>query len=103
MTPLERPFDEFAITQGIGVDLVLPTLFVAGAFINQNPHLISIALNVISDYLIDFFKSVYKREPTESDTVRMKIVKSRGKTYKKISYEGPVSGLDKFAEIVRES
>lgn len=59
-------------------------------FSNVTPHLVTIALNVISSYLTEWFKGI----PKNNRKVKLSIVlETKKKEYKKIEYEGPPDGL----------
>jgi hypothetical protein len=77
--------------------IVLPTLFVGSMILSQNPHLISVALNVISNYCTDFFKGI----PGRNKVVLNIVVEDKNcKKTKKIHYEGQADGLKELSEIV---
>jgi len=60
---------------------------------------VSIALNVIGNYLTEFFRGIPGKK-----RVRLNIVveKKRDRTCKKISYDGDVQGLNSLADIIKE-
>ena len=80
-------------------DWVAPTLFVSSLLLSQNQVAASITLNVIANYVTDQFKGI-KDDPA----VKLQIVHTtlKGKTTRKISYEGPASGLAEVAKVVAE-
>ena len=86
---------EYVSSDGVGyinnksVDWIAPTIFVSASLISQDQNAVSVALNVISTYLTDFFKQI--RPPV----VKLQfVVEKRGdRTCKKLTYEGDVSGL----------
>lgn len=81
------------------IDWFAPTLFVTSTLLSQNPELINIALNVISNYLTDIFKGI-KKDPTAKLTlVHRDDIKMR---YTKINYDGPVSGLTEVKDIIKK-
>lgn len=74
-----------------------PTLFVSASVISGNSELISIALNVISDYVTDFFKGSGRNTKIKMDI----IVETNNKgTYKRIKYEGDAKGLEDVSKII---
>jgi len=76
--------------------LVLPTLFVSSLILSQNPHLLSIALNIIANYATHFFKGI----PGRSRVVLDVVVEEKSKrSSKKIHYEGEVGGLKEIRDI----
>ena len=98
-TPLEREGERFPrISEKAFEEWVVPTIFASFALLSQNPHIISVALGVISNYLTDLFKGIPGGRNVKLDIV----VETRKKTYKRIHYEGPISGLEKAAQVARE-
>ena len=78
---------------------VLPTLFFSALLLSENPAIVSISLGVIANFLTDRIKETDRKQTVKLDIVTEK---NKGKTYKKISYEGPIDGLSKLADIVKE-
>lgn len=76
--------------------LVLPTLFVGALLLTQDPHLLSLALNVIADYTTDFFRGIPGRNRVVLDVV---VEDKTQKRSKKIHYEGTIDGLREITEI----
>lgn len=99
-TPLELEDDRFSqISEKGFTEWIAPTIFVSFALLNQNPHILSLALGVMSNYLTDFFKGMPRIGRVKLNIV----VETEDKTYKRIHYEGPVSGLEKLPDIAREA
>ena len=78
---------------------IAPTLFVSSAVILDNKISISLALNVLANYITDFFKGT-----GENHEVKLDIVVETTKTgsFKKLSYQGNVDGLKELHDIVKE-
>jgi len=76
-----------------------PTLFVAAALVSDNGTAVSIALSVVANYLTDFFKGV-----AGTPKVKMTFVveQSKGKTCKKLEYEGNIDGIMALSKIIKE-
>lgn len=87
-----------AYVQNNAFEWVSPLLFVSSALLSHNPHLISIALGVIANYVTDFYKGI-----TGKPEVKIEIVveRSKSKTCKKISYQGPPEGLINLADVIK--
>ena len=77
-----------------------PILFVSAALFSQNPDLVSLALNVIGNYATEFFRGERGEHEVRLDVV---VEKKRNETYKKISYRGPVAGLNQIVKAIRET
>lgn len=84
--------------QNNGIEWIGPTLFVSAALISSNPHLVSISLGVIADYLTDFYRGMSGDEKISLEFV---VEKSDKKTCKKLSYQGTVDGLTELADVIR--
>ena len=80
---------------------VLPTLFFSAALLSENPAIVSVSLGVIANFLTDALKKTGRKQTGKLDIV-IENEKHKSKTYKKISYEGPIDGMSKLDEIVKE-
>ena len=80
---------------------VLPTLFFSAPLLLANPAIVNVALSVIANFLTDALKKTGRKQTGKLDIV-IEIEKNKSKTYKKISYEGPIDGMSKLDEIVKE-
>ena len=84
---------------------VLPTLFFSASLLSENPAIVSLSLGVLANFLTDTLKD---KETGRKQTCKLDIVtekeieKNKSKTYKKISYKGPIDGISKLADIVKE-
>jgi hypothetical protein len=87
-----------AYIQNNSFEWIAPTIFVSASLISQSPNLISIALSVLANYVTDIFQT--KEEDT---AVKLEIVveTTKTKTYKKISYNGPVDGLKDLPDAIK--
>ncbi len=98
-TPVEEPGKALPAVVEHSADWIAPTVFVSSMLLSNTPELVSVAIGVIANYATDFLKGRHG-EPT----VRLDVVveKSKSKSCQKISYTGPVKGLDDLPDIVRE-
>jgi hypothetical protein len=79
-------------------DWIAPTIFISTALLSQNPHIISVALGVISNYLTDWFRGI-----PESNKVKIDIVvETKSGAYKRVRYEGDPDGLKNLPDVIRE-
>lgn len=99
-TRIEKPGERLSYAQEKAFEWIGPIIFVSGSLLSQNPHLISVALGTVSNYLTDWFKGI----PDSKKKVKLDIVveQTKGKKYKRIHYEGNAEGLNELARIVRE-
>ena len=98
-TPLEREGERFPEASRKGLEeWIGPTISVSFALYSQNPHIVSLALGVVSNYLTDWFKGTVGQKNASLDVV----VETKKKTCKRIHYEGHISGLEKLPDVIRE-
>jgi hypothetical protein len=98
-TPLEYPGEKFPQAAEEALEWTGPIIFIPTLLISQNPYLITIAINVISNYLTDWFKGILPLE--RKVKLRVVIETSQG-NYKEIEYEGTEDGLRNLPKIIKE-
>lgn len=77
------------------IDWFGPTLLFTTAALTQNPELVSISINVLSNYISDFFKG--QKEPN----IKLNVMIQKSKAeYTKINYEGPKEGLIEIENLI---
>jgi hypothetical protein len=76
-----------------------PTLFITFSTLTQNPELINVSLNLISNYLYDFFKGSVTHKNIKMDII---VENKEKKEYSKINYEGSIDGLKGIERIIKE-
>jgi hypothetical protein len=86
-----------AYLQQYGFEWFGPTLFITTAALSQDPTLLNVSLNIISNYLYDFFKGA--KDGTASLDV---IFEKPDGSCKKVNYKGPPEGLASVADVLRE-
>ncbi len=77
---------------------VAPILFVSAALMSGNPDCITTVLDLLANYLADFFRGLKGEKKV---TLVVVVEGAGGKTCKKVSYDGPVEGLREISDIVR--
>ncbi len=98
-TPLEQPEEKIPFVAEHAFEWVGPTIFISAMLLSQNPHLVTVALNVISNYLTEWFRGI----PRDSRKANLRIiVETKSGLYKKIEYEGSPDGLKDLPKVVRE-
>ena len=80
--------------------LIVPALYLSASFLSENSTLVSVALNVISSYVYEAMKHVGIGREVKLEIV---IETRKNETYKRISYEGPVEGLETLPASIREA
>lgn len=77
--------------------LLLPTLFVAGSLWSQDANAVALAINIISSYVVDFFKGVEGGKKVKFDLV---VEDQKNKTSRRIHYEGSPEAFPEVRKIV---
>ena len=77
-----------------------PTFLISAALLAENPHLISLALSVLANYLTDLFKGV-KGGRADLEIVTEKVEKDGSKTYKKIRCPATPEVLKELPKIIK--
>ena len=98
-TQLEPPDIVFPAVVERSADWVAPTIFVSSMLLSSTPELVSVAIGVVANYATDFLKGRLG-EPTVRFDVVVETTKS--KSCHRVSYTGPVDGLDGLPDIIRE-
>lgn len=74
-----------------------PALFIAAGLLSSNATAVSLALGVLTNYLSDFLKGSLREKGVSIDI----IVERKGdRVCKRISYQGPIEGLQTLAQAV---
>ena len=74
-----------------------PALFISAGLLSTNAAAVNMALGVLTNYLSDFLKGSLREKGVALDI----IVERRGdRVCKKISYQGPIEGLEALANAV---
>lgn len=98
-TKIEKEGDKIPYEQRKSIELAIPTIFVGYSILSQDPALVSIALNIISNYVTDFFKGIVGEKKVKWDIV---VEQNEDHKSKVIHYEGDANGLDKLPEVIKE-
>ena len=98
-TPLEKSGEKIRCGAEKAFEWIGPTVFASPLLFSQNPYLITIVLNVISNYLTTWFRGV----PSNQRIVKLSIIiETRSGVYKELKYEGSPDGLDKLPKAIKE-
>ncbi len=98
-TKIEKEGEKIPYEQRKSIELAIPTVFVSWALFSQDPNMISIALNIISNYATDFFKGISGEKKVKFDIV---VEQNENHKSKIIHYEGEIEGLSKLPEVIKE-
>lgn len=80
-------------------DWVAPTLFFVGSFLQQNPTILSIYVNILSNYIYDLFKGGVRVGKVKA---RLLIEDTPEKKLQLVEYEGDYRGIKELAKVVKE-
>ena len=104
-TRIEKEGDKFPYIQYKSFWMwVSPTIFISASLLSQNPYLITLALNVIANYLTDFFKGSvglkevklhFLKENVRGDNIELQRIE--------FDYTGPNDGIKhEFKKLIKE-
>jgi hypothetical protein len=98
-TKIEKESEKIPYEQRKSLELAIPAVFVSWSLLSQDPNLVSIALNIISNYATDFFKGIVGEKKVKIDIV---VEQNDNHKSKLIHYEGDVEGLSKLPQVIKE-
>ncbi|MEO6149186.1 MAG: hypothetical protein ABIP28_03455 [Mucilaginibacter sp.] len=76
-----------------------PTFFIGFSMLAENSTLINISLNVLSNYLYDFFTG---NAPSKIVKFEIVVESKKSKEFQKITYEGPVQGINELGVVIKQ-
>jgi hypothetical protein len=79
-------------------DIYLPAIFFSLSQITENPTIVSVSLNVLSNYIYDVCKGALSKKTAHVDLYIE--TKEKGKL-KKLCYKGDVDGLKELNKIIK--
>lgn len=98
-TRLEGEGRKFPSIQEKYFEWIGPTIFIGASLYTQNPTLVNIALNVLSNYVTDFFKGHLGDHSVSVNLVFEKVSKhgdDEERSYKLVNLKGTVDDLNKL-------
>ncbi|WP_146002781.1 hypothetical protein [Telmatospirillum siberiense] len=100
--PVDNIFeiDKTPYIQNNGIEWICPTLFITSGIISENSYMVSLALNVLSNYITDLFRGVPGDKKVKFNIV---LEKKKNKLCKRISYEGDIEGLSELSKIIMKT
>lgn len=79
------------------IDWIGPTIFFSAAMISENPTVVSVCLNVFSNYVFELFRG---RSTEVRAHVKIVLETKRGSPAKVLEYDGPVAGLKDLPKVI---
>lgn len=96
-TRIEKSGDKFPCIKESAITWIVPIIFIGAAVISENPHIVSITLGIISNYLSDFFKGTFGGKRVKFDFI---LEEEKDTRYIKISYDGDLEGLPELKKFI---
>lgn len=100
-TKIEKDGEKFPeILEKSGGEWIGPIILIGYEMYKQNPQIASIVIDLLLDYLKDWFKGV--TAPLQKTKLDVVVEKSEKGNYKRVHYEGPVAGLKDLPPVIEE-
>lgn len=96
---LEREEDHFPYIRKRTFEWLGPTIFIGSMLLANEPNTISLALNVISNYLTDFFRGSFQKPKIKFAII---VEKTNERKYQKINYEGDIKGIESLFDQIKK-
>lgn len=98
-TPIEPEGQRLPRMLERSADWVGPTIFVGSLLLTENQDAVSLAISIIKDYVLDFFKG-WPSPPQ----VRLEVIveTTESKKYRRVRYSGSADGLSELPGIIHE-
>jgi hypothetical protein len=100
-TPLVEPEKEKFIVEKELVWVVPPILFLA-TVLSQNPYLVTVVLNIISNYLTELFREIPIKLKKEERGIKVRFTayeETKSGSYKKLEIEGEIKSEDQLDKL----
>jgi metal-dependent HD superfamily phosphatase/phosphodiesterase len=93
---LENPNSNYR--QRKSIDFYAPLIFIGYSLLSDNSSLVSVGLNILSNYITDYFKETFGEKKVRIEIV---VETTPKKSYKSITYEGSVKGINELNNIIK--
>lgn len=80
-------------------DFYAPSIFLGLTLLTENPDVISVGLNVLSEYIADFLKGSLGKKEVQLDIY---VETKKNKIVKKITYNGNAEGIKALDKIIKK-
>lgn len=95
---LPRP-KTLGFIQNNSFEWVGPIIFFSASLFSNSPDVFAVVINVLSNYLTDFFKGV---SGTKNVKLKVVIETTPGGTCKMVSFDGPLEALGDIRNVIKE-
>ncbi len=79
------------------IDWIGPTIFFSAAVIAENPYVVTVCLNVLSNYVFELFRG---RATEVRARLKIAVEAAKDSPAKVVEYDGPVAGLKELPKII---
>ena len=79
-------------------EIYLPAIFISLSLVSENPSIVSVALNVLSNYITEFFKGTFGKKTVN---IEFFIETRKKNVVKKVAYKGDVQGLSELEKVIK--
>lgn len=79
-------------------DWIGPSILICLSALIENPNLLNVSLNLISNYLYDFFKGVVSDKKVKFEVI---IESKKKEEFKKVTYEGSIEGIPELESVIK--
>lgn len=76
---------------------LVPSIFIGAGLLSGISNVVSVALNVLSNYLTDFLRGKRSAANVKASVL---VVEDGNGTYKRVEYEGPAEGLKQLVAAI---
>lgn len=95
---LAGPEQVEAFVHNHDADWAFPLIFIGSELLKQSPDMVSLAISVLQDHVLDLFKGVKNRPKVKAEVV---IEDRRTGHYKRLTYEGDAEGLRELTTTIK--
>jgi len=96
---IEMPGDSIPTYTEKDATLTMPLIFVGAFLLSENPTAVSLALNVLGNYITDYFKGTFGRRRVKLSIV---VESTPSTSYKKLEYDGDPEAMPDLLQLVKE-
>lgn len=80
-------------------DIFLPAIYFGASLLSENPTVVNVALNVISNYVTDFLKGTFGQSKVAFEIY----IETKGsKKVQRINYKGSATGIKDLGDVIKK-
>jgi hypothetical protein len=96
---IEMPGDSIPTIAEKDATLTMPIIFISAAFLSENPTAVSLALNILGNYITEYFMGTFGRRRVKFSIV---VERTPSSSYKRLEYDGVPEALPDLVQLVKE-